>query len=102
MAFMYSRTKQIWTAVEAASAVVALILFLAYIGLWEQYAHTRPTMADSSLGRIYSLNEHGLVVYLNSSEQHRLHILIWTAGLSFLIAILVGVFKKKTSFRDKP
>lgn len=88
--------------VETCSAVIALGLWLTYMGLWERYARTRPTAADPSVGRVYSLNEHGVIVYLTSAEQHRLHILAWAAAISFLIAVLIGVFIKKSWRRSKP
>ena len=101
---MSNRTlsQKVWTAVETASAIIALGVFLAYMGLGEQFTHTRPTVANPSAGRIYALNNHGFVVYLTSAEQHRLHTLAWMAFLFFLIAVLIGVFIKKTWRKPKP
>ncbi len=101
---MSNRTvsQNIWTVIETVSAVSALGVFLYYMFLGEQFTHTRPREANPSTGRIYPLNNHGYVVYLTNSEQHRLHILVWTAAFSFLIAVLIGVFIKKSSRRPKP
>jgi len=93
---MFKRKHTIWTVVETVAALVALGLFLTYMGLWEQYAHTKPDAANLSSGRIYPLNEHGLIVYLTSAEQNRLHMLAWMAGFCFLIAVLIGIFIKKS------
>lgn len=89
-------TRKVWTILEVVSAVLALGLFLIHMSLWEQYAHSRPTVPDPAVGRIYALNEHGVVVYLNSAEKYRLDLFIWAAGGCFLLAILIGVFLRKS------
>ena len=101
---MPSRTlsRTIWTAIETVSAGSAVGVFLYYMGLDEQFMHTRPTVANPSTGRIYSLNNHGFVVYLTSAEQKRLHILALMAAFFFLIAVLIGVFIETSWRNPKP
>jgi hypothetical protein len=55
----------------------ALALLLANVGLWYQYAGTRPKSAQPAEGRIYALNTHGSVVYLTLGE----NVCLWSLEL---------------------
>jgi hypothetical protein len=46
----------------------AMSSFLAGVCLWFHFDGTRPHVADPTVGRVYSLNTHGSVVYLNAQE----------------------------------
>jgi hypothetical protein len=87
---------RLWDVLEAVSCGVAVVLFLAFVTVWYQYAETRPRVAEPSIGRIYSLDTHGVVVYLTQLEQSRLYALAWGAGLCFLLGAIIGIFVKKT------
>jgi hypothetical protein len=71
-------------------AWMALGIWLSFIYLTLQYDATRPTVPQPSEGRIYDLNNHGHVVYLNSGEQDNLHYLQGAALAFFLTAFIVG------------
>ena len=81
---------QVRTVVGLLSAI-GIILGLASWGLWMQYAYTRPQSPDTVVGRIYSLNTHGSIVYLNSQEQFVLYGLQILAGLFFGSAVIIDV-----------
>src|ERR1700691_3511973 len=85
---------QIWRFLEVVAATVGLGLALASWGLWMHYAYTRPRALDTSMGRVYSLNTHGLVVYLNGNEQFLLYYLMVLGGLLFVGAVIIDMTKK--------
>jgi hypothetical protein len=67
-----------------------LALLLANVGLWYQYAGTRPRSEQPEEGRIYALNTHGSVAYLTLGENLRL----WSLGLGgagcMVTAMIIG------------
>jgi hypothetical protein len=71
-------------------AWMALGIWLSFIYLTLQYDATRTTVQQPSQGRIYDLNNHGHVVYLNSEEQDNLYYLQVGALALFLTAFVVG------------
>jgi hypothetical protein len=80
---------------------LALAIWLFHFCLWYQYAATRPRQFDASSGRLYPLNTHGSVVYLNKDEDTRLTGLTVFAFSLFAIAfithgVLVDGFFKRT------
>ncbi len=84
--------------------VMALGSFLTYGGFWDVYAQRRPRMPSESIGRIYPINNHGVVVYLTASEKLRMDVFLWAAVPLFLIAILIDVYMRrslKTPSRNK-
>ena len=66
-------------------AAVSVAVWFGYIGLFLQYAGTRPRCADPKSGRIYSINNHGTVAYLNRSEN------LWLDGLFGAAIALFGI-----------
>jgi hypothetical protein len=71
---------------------VALAVWLFHFCLWYQYAATRPVRLDASSGRVYPLNTHGSVAYLNKSEDARLTALtLSTVGLVLILFVMHGV-----------
>jgi len=89
-----TRIAKFWKPLEIIAGVGALIVWFTSMFLWMYYDHTRPTVADPSTGRIYPLNSHGSIVYLTQPEQFWLYSLIWVAGICFVIAVCIDVFKK--------
>ena len=70
-------------------SAIGLVLGLASWGLWTHYAYTKPQSPDVSTDRIYSLNTHGSIVYLNTYERSSLYGLQVLAGLFFGSAIII-------------
>ena len=83
-----------WKCVEAAAAVVGVGLALSSAELWMHYAYTRPTMLGAGSGRVYSLNTHGSIVYLNAGERSLLNTLMIIGGVLFVGAVLIDIVKK--------
>lgn len=83
---------RVWSVLEGIFGVSALGLFLIYWSTLVHYGRTRPIVADEETGRIYPFNNHGVIVYLNLTERHRLDLFVWSAAACFLAAILIGVF----------
>lgn len=72
--------------------VVALVVsFTTYVGLWEYYDHTRPTVAVPAQSRIHPLNTHGSIVYLTLEESDYLRDLGWLTCILLVVqgAIMV-------------
>lgn len=84
----------VWNILETIFGASALGFFLVYWFTLAHYGESRPTAADAKTGRIYPLNNHGLLVYLNSTESHRQHLLLWCAAVCFLSTISIGVLAK--------
>jgi hypothetical protein len=59
--------------------------WVASFVLWYRYAFTRPAAQDPAAGRIYSLNTHGSLVYLTSSEYVVLYALMCTGAVFFVV-----------------
>jgi hypothetical protein len=94
-AMTYMRSMMMRTC-EYLFAVMALGSFFTYMGFWEVYAHNRPTIASESIGRIYPLNNHGVVVYLTASEKLHMDAFLWAAVPLFLIAVLIDVYMRRS------
>lgn len=71
-------------------AIIIAILFFVCLGslmyLNEHYAYTRPEHPQPEIGRIYSLDVHGTVVYLTKREDSQLQWLWYSLGALLLIA----------------
>jgi hypothetical protein len=71
----------------------ALAIWLFHFYVWYQYDGTRPLRSDALSGRVYPLNTHGHVVYLNKEEDARLTRLTIVAVSLFGIGGLIeGLF----------
>jgi hypothetical protein len=88
-----------WRCVEIAVAIVGTSLGLSSAELWMHYAYTRPTMPNAAIGRVYSLNTHGSIVYLNVHEQLLLNSLMILGGVLFVGAVVIDIVKQP--FRSK-
>jgi hypothetical protein len=64
-----------------------LLLVIDFV-LENQYAKTRPRVAEAHSGRIYPLNVHG-IVYVTSREQFHLHVLSIGAAICMVLFALV-------------
>ena len=85
---------RLWKVLEGTAACISVAFGIASFVLWMYYDSTRPTIADSSIGRIYPLNTHGSIVYLSQAETFRLHALMWIAGIFGVIAVCIDIFAK--------
>ncbi len=79
-------------------ACFGLITWFALAGLWEHYSYTKPTVRNPALGRVYSLANHGTVVYLNRQELQLLHVV---EGLAFVGIVTFLVICAKYQYRAK-
>lgn len=71
--------------------VVALGFGLAWYVLWIHYDNAKPRSPDAALGRIYSLNTHGSVVYLDRRGHYWIEGLQVLAGLFALSGVIIYV-----------
>ncbi|HUJ32488.1 MAG TPA: hypothetical protein VLY23_14495 [Candidatus Acidoferrum sp.] len=72
---------------------LALAVWLFHFCLWYQYAGTCPNRPDASSGRVYPLNTHGSVAYLNKGEDSTLTgLTIATIGLVVVAFAINGIF----------
>ena len=46
----------------------AVILWFAFIALFERYSYTRPSAQNVETGRVYEHNNHGHITYLTARE----------------------------------
>ena len=71
--------------------VLALSLGLTLYVLWVHYDSAKPRSPDAAAGRIYSLNTHGSVVYLDSREHSWIEGMQILAGLFALSGVVIYV-----------
>ena len=76
-------------------------LWLAWAGLWDQYAYTRPDAPNPAAGRIHPLNVHGKNVYLNSHEHYVLNALMISPWIIIGGSILANLITKKRGGRSE-
>ena len=67
----------------------ALLLWLAFIALFERYSYTRPVRRDPQTGRIYEQNNHGRNTYLTAREHDALLAMQLGAFVLFISGSLV-------------
>jgi hypothetical protein len=80
----------------AIMAASALAVWFGHIALFLQYAGTRPRSRQPETGRIYSINNHGTIAYLNQSENLWLWLTDVSAVAMFGIAIVVHRWASKS------
>ena len=68
---------------------LSVVLWFSFIGLFEHYSHTRPTVKNPNEGRTYEQNNHGYYTYLNAREHSRLTMLEIISPILFLAGSLV-------------
>jgi hypothetical protein len=90
---------RVWKWVEVATGLCGAVLAISSTFLWMHYAYTRPTTRNSRAGRIYALNTHGWIVYLNGREQTLLYLLMTVGGALFVSAVVIDLVRKP--FRPK-
>jgi hypothetical protein len=64
-----------------------LVIWFGFIALFLEYAATRPRSPQPEIGRIYPINNHGTVAYLNQSENLWLWFTAGSAAAIFTAAI---------------
>ena len=74
----------------------ALALWFGHIALFLQYTGTRPKAPRPESGQIYSINNHGTVVYLNYSETMYLRLLAGSAVAIFIGGVVLDRFAAKS------
>ena len=76
-------------AVARWLVAAALLIWSVFFCLTFQYQNSLPTVADEQSGRVYSLNEHGHIVYLTLGEQCGLFALIFAAVGCFVSGYVI-------------
>ena len=91
-------TRRFFRAGTLAAILGALGLSLGFVswGLRRHYAYTKPPSPKAGIGRVYPLNTHGSIVYLNRQEQFLLYGLQVFAGLSFGRAVIIDVIRRQS------
>jgi len=74
---------------------IGIALGLASWVLGVNYEYTKPPSPNTADGRVYPLNIHGYIVYLNTQEQYFLYGLQVVAGLFFVSGISVDVISSR-------
>ena len=77
----------------------SLALWFSFIGLFEHYSQTRPTVENPEEGRNYRQNNHGYYTYLTEEEHSRLTILEIVAPVLFLSGSLVDPERRMWRWR---
>jgi hypothetical protein len=74
------------TLIKRLAWYLAASVFAVYVIAQQMFAFTRPRTPMPATGRVYPLNVHGTVVYLNCWEN------VITGGWAFLLIFILGVF----------
>ena len=93
----------LWQFVRKLSrllGVTALASWLGFIALTLQYDASRPTEPQSSEGRIYALNNHSHIVYINSAEKCWLNALVGTGAFLFAGGVILDFMQRRRTGRD--
>jgi len=93
-----ARSLKSLTVVPKVLAPIALAVWLGFMYLSLQYDATRPTVIQPAQGRVYTLNNHGHVVYLTAHEQDNLDHLEWLAIVLFAIAFSIGFSLRESEY----
>jgi hypothetical protein len=88
---------KVWKLISTA---VGLCFWLSSCALSYHFAYTRPAVQQPKLGRIYPLNTHGDVVYLNSYEHFLLYALM-AVGFVLIITTIGSQFFEKRLLKEK-
>jgi hypothetical protein len=62
--------------------IVGMIAFFGSLALSMRYQKTLPTESDPDEGRIYPMDDHGHIVFLNTDENRQFHSLLWGGWLT--------------------
>ncbi len=79
--------KGLHTVPLAVLGWLCLLFWFSFCGLYIWFDFNRPHTADASIGRIYSINNHGSIAYLTLGE---VTLLYGLAGVSLILAL--GLF----------
>ena len=82
--------------------VAAVLICFGFWFLWLHYDETKPTMADDSVGRIYSIGNHGHVVFLTFTERCCLFLLGTVAFMAFLSSFILDRRARKSLIQPEP
>jgi hypothetical protein len=92
-----SRTKEtqhVRKRLQLLLGIVSAISLFASAALWTYYDHTRPRVANPVTGRVYSLNTHGSIVYLNQLEHRLVYGLLSIAGVCFVAVLGIEAYAR--------
>jgi hypothetical protein len=85
-----------WGRMVKIVSTAGLLVWMAGIYLWFEYAATRPRTPNPATGSVYTLNTHGSVVYLTRNEWLRLYGLLGLGLGSIWVAVAIKVFVIKS------
>ena len=80
--------------IAGISSGLAIAAFLALFGLYSNYLHMLPRSADGIPGRVFPVNDHGIVVYQNRDERRTLLLVEYTAFSALAVAVTATVLKR--------
>ncbi len=83
---------RLMTSIAKVLGLLSLMTWMSFMYLTLQYDATRPTVRQPNEGRVYDLNNHGHVVYLNAEEQDNLHYLAGGALGFFVMSALIAYY----------
>ena len=83
-----------WRIAAYVAGFGALGSFFAGIYLWFHFDGTRPHAADPTAGRVYPLNTHGSVVYLDAREHWLLTSLLAAVFVLGVIGFLIDRWQR--------
>jgi hypothetical protein len=75
-----------------------LVWIVGWFGLEAHYFATLPREPNSSIGRVYPYNHHGIVFWQTQTEKRRLDLLEYVAWFLMLGGMSIAYWKDRTSF----
>jgi hypothetical protein len=81
---------------------LAAVVWFGFIGLFEVYSYTRPTLLEKTEGRVYEQNNHGHITFLTAQEHFRLELLEFSAPVLFLAGALIDPKRRTWKLREPP
>jgi hypothetical protein len=79
--------QRFWKILGTVLGIAALLFFMWFGQLSEDYGHTRPRVADQSTGRVYPFDWKGRIVYLTKSERFHFY---FAMAMSLISAVGTG------------
>lgn len=86
-----------WKRLAGIMGASAVAIWFGYIALFMHYASTRPRAPQPETGRLYQINNHGTIAYLNQSENLRLWLASGSAVAIFITAIALDRWASRSN-----
>ena len=98
---MTANSRKVWTRVALALALPGLPGWIYSTSIWGEYLHTLPRSPDPSVGRVFALNIHGIVVFQNHTDQLRLNLTEYISGGVFCLGMMIGALIDRDERKQK-